>query len=816
MPFITFKKFDQARTGNCIFQYLYCKLIGLLYGHTYVPFESFNATQSFLIKEEDAGLYVAGDRTELRDKHIVCEGYFQKGDFFVPYRDPLLRLLAVSEDVWFEKGVQRTIHEFFHTTHPYTFLSRDVVISLRLDDFIQLPCPTSDIVPPTFYTELLETMWFERLYIVCDQLRHGWEHKYMEYFQKWNPVLIQGSLLNDCAVMRDAPTLIHSNSTLCWIMSFFGSGSKRRIIPRTYFYKGQDLGVIETTDRVIRVQPLRHQEVYALDVSRHEIYNYLPMPYAIPDEYVVDAVLIPKSAVVAEVKPQPAHNRTYTFSVGQEDAYYQTYRDAHFASTAKKGGWDCLRHYEILASGCIPLFHDLVRCPSQTMVSFPKELCLQAAHALLPWRAEHGSAYRDWAERIRCHVKQECTTSALARSFLSKFPASSVPRKVLLLRCHEGVNYLREFFWIGLKRHLVGAGGMAVEWPPIEYLYKGNTIDKQGLHGRGFGYTDRLDMAPTRLSEEEVRKSIQEKAWDLVVFGKTGPDEGHEGGAPYLPFWSDILAHYGKDQIAFLYGGDECIDLTHSNRYREHIKYHSQYGKCFVRELRTTGPHPRLRVGVAIPSFQRDLAVLKRCFDSIEGQSRRPDVVAISISSTQLKDVAAALSDYSFPVRLSITDCPQNAAENRNVTAALLLKDTDVISFVDSDGEMLTRRVEYIERAFLETGCDYIVHNFVCVRSKDTIELPMYTDYAAFPELLIPNPDPWGGVILKPNRIPYTKKEIHNGHVSIKTPLLISFRYNEDASTLWFEDSAFNKKLATSGCKGTYLVNELTRYHCYR
>jgi hypothetical protein len=35
----------------------------------------------------------------------------------------------------------------------------------------------------------------------------------------------------------------------------------------------------------------------------------------------------------------------------------------------------------------------------------------------------------------------------------------------------------------------------------------------------------------------------------------------------------------------FLYGGDECIDLTFDNRYKSHILQHAQYGFCFVREL---------------------------------------------------------------------------------------------------------------------------------------------------------------------------------------------------------------------------------------
>src|SRR5437870_10123235 len=51
----------------------------------------------------------------------------------------------------------------------------------------------------------------------------------------------------------------------------------------------------------------------------------------------------------------------------EEEAYYQGYKDAYYAVTKKKGGWDCMRHYEILANGCIPYFLDLEKCPRGAM-----------------------------------------------------------------------------------------------------------------------------------------------------------------------------------------------------------------------------------------------------------------------------------------------------------------------------------------------------------------------------------------------------------------------------------------------------------------
>ena len=49
------------------------------------------------------------------------------------------------------------------------------------------------------------------------------------------------------------------------------------------------------------------------------------------------------------------------------------YANSIFAITNKKLGWDCLRHYEILMNGCIPLFFNIEDCPKLILKTLPKE-----------------------------------------------------------------------------------------------------------------------------------------------------------------------------------------------------------------------------------------------------------------------------------------------------------------------------------------------------------------------------------------------------------------------------------------------------------
>lgn len=45
---------------------------------------------------------------------------------------------------------------------------------------------------------------------------------------------------------------------------------------------------------------------------------------------------------------------TYSYSYDTEAEYNKQYSESYFAVSSKKAGWDCLRHYEIIAAGCIP------------------------------------------------------------------------------------------------------------------------------------------------------------------------------------------------------------------------------------------------------------------------------------------------------------------------------------------------------------------------------------------------------------------------------------------------------------------------------
>lgn len=131
-------------------------------------------------------------------------------------------------------------------------------------------------------------------------------------------------------------------------------------------------------------------------VSRLEFQN---LPFSIPPQkWEVTRSLRENSSKSTMFAPMiPGVPSTYQYH--SEGAYYQQYNSAFYGITMKKGGWDCLRHYEIILSGSVPFFLNIESMPPATMTSFPKELILRAM-------------------RIRGVPSQEVVKAAIARGRL--------------------------------------------------------------------------------------------------------------------------------------------------------------------------------------------------------------------------------------------------------------------------------------------------------------------------------------------------------------------------------------------------------------
>jgi hypothetical protein len=96
--------------------------------------------------------------------------------------------------------------------------------------------------------------------------------------------------------------------------------------------------------------------------------NMRTTAFSIPEEKIVREVPVKRKLFGTHVVDAEVAGRlpdTKTSGVFEtEGEYYADLQASRYAITTKRAGWDCLRHYEIAANGCVPCFKQLDRKPA--------------------------------------------------------------------------------------------------------------------------------------------------------------------------------------------------------------------------------------------------------------------------------------------------------------------------------------------------------------------------------------------------------------------------------------------------------------------
>lgn len=140
--------------------------------------------------------------------------------------------------------------------------------------------------------------------------------------------------------------------------------------------------------------------------------NVLPIQFGVPKEKIRPIDLSRKTRLMAHCDPRDRATYVYYDS---EARYYDQYADAWFGYTMKKGGWDAMRHHEIIAAGALPYFQDFEQCPEGTLATFDRFEMKDIKRMCDDWA---NTAEYEWiesmAEMRRCLV----TTEDLAKLVL--------------------------------------------------------------------------------------------------------------------------------------------------------------------------------------------------------------------------------------------------------------------------------------------------------------------------------------------------------------------------------------------------------------
>lgn len=293
-----------------------------------------------------------------------------------------------------------------------------------------------------------------------------------------------------------------------------------------------------------------------------------PITFSIPEEKIITN-LHAKIKIMSDLIP--GNYSTYIYNT--ENDYYNEYRQSYFALTHLKSGWDCLRHYEILANGCIPYFRDLENCPANTMALLPKDLMLQGNQLYNKFNIKNINEltdddiieYNTLAKNLLDYTKLHLSTYNMAKYILEKSNHIHAS-KILFLSSSTAPDYLRCLTLHGFKMLL---GSNCHDYPRIPHIYKSDSIQYHTLYGKGFTYTNLLDSS---LHDDNLDNTIEEniknKYYDIIIYGYY-----HKS----YPYYDIINTVYKPNEILTLCGED----IHHCNYLDWLQKGHT----IFVREL---------------------------------------------------------------------------------------------------------------------------------------------------------------------------------------------------------------------------------------
>ena len=263
----------------------------------------------------------------------------------------------------------------------------------------------------------------------CDCLLHGFykllgadlthtDDYYLMYKDKTTPEQLRNISARGFTVWGNLPEYLNDNSDIenrikKKYFDYIVYGSLRRC--SDYFgtvinnYPKNKIAFVDGEDDCYLIDnknvPLFKRELIAYPS------DVFPISFSIPEEKILkDVSNVKKEKFLADYIPSSSGSG-YIYDT--EEDYYKGYQVAYFGRTHRKGGWDCMRHYEILGNYCMPHFPDLAHCPQQTMANFPKKDILEG-NSLFDAN-DVGDRYYELLDSVFEHTKKHLTTSASAK-----------------------------------------------------------------------------------------------------------------------------------------------------------------------------------------------------------------------------------------------------------------------------------------------------------------------------------------------------------------------------------------------------------------
>ena len=238
------KVYDQprGRLGNALFRYLASSLFEILYG----------AERIAVAPSRGSAIEVICDRVFLDWKQSVLSGslppidptktyifsgFFQHDDIYLKYKSQLLEHVIRHPDAKLvtDRGSITPIGQLFGPSTSRTFATLDVVIHLRLEDFIEI----KHVIHPVAIQKAIQeipSIASRSVCLVVNKPTIPLENAFLRYFQRLLPhmTIESNDVVTDFQIMRHAKLLICSCSTLSWIAAMMSTTVEAVYLPNYY------------------------------------------------------------------------------------------------------------------------------------------------------------------------------------------------------------------------------------------------------------------------------------------------------------------------------------------------------------------------------------------------------------------------------------------------------------------------------------------------------------------------------------------------------------------------------------------------------
>ena len=256
-------------------------------------------------------------------------------------------------------------------------------------------------------------------------------------------------------------------------------------------------------------------------------------------------------------KPPIYDNSHYQFQT--ELDYYNDYRISLYAYTCRKSGWDCKRHYEIIANKCVPVFTDIEKCPKLLQTTLPKKLLaeIEKNH-----KTAGDSQYDCWLNELTS-MREDITTTKLAEYVLSKVDdriekptrtlkgGTGIRHRIGDLKIDLGCGRHKELGWFGIDCQALPCVDLVCdcnERIPLE--------SDVAQEVRAYDFLEHI--------RNDRRIHIMNEIWRILkhggIFTSSTPSTDGRGAfqdPTHFSFWN----HYQSDELRSLYGIEAKFDI---------------------------------------------------------------------------------------------------------------------------------------------------------------------------------------------------------------------------------------------------------------